>query len=140
MQDKPTGADSGPATPSRNDEDIRDQWSLLREVLDVNGSTGSRLLCRLLEDGRELGQPPPTHGNPHLCRSDRNQTRPSGYEPAPGVPLGYVGRGLKRFFRNRDRLRSAGICGACCPICCLSGPGLLRYLDSAKTAGARAER
>jgi hypothetical protein len=35
MQDKPTGADVGPAT-LRNDEDIRDQWSLLREVLDVN--------------------------------------------------------------------------------------------------------
>lgn len=34
MQDKPTGADVGPAT-LQNDEGIRDQWSL-REALDVN--------------------------------------------------------------------------------------------------------
>lgn len=44
----------------------------------------------------------------------------SDYEPEPGVPLGYAGHGFKRFSRNRDRLGSAGICGACCPICCPS--------------------
>lgn len=35
MQGKPIGADVDPAT-LRNDEDTPDQWSLLREVLDVN--------------------------------------------------------------------------------------------------------
>jgi len=43
----------------------------------------------------------------------------SDYEPEAGVLLDYVGHGFKRFSRDRDRLGSAGICGACCPICCL---------------------
>ena len=42
--------------------------------------------------------------------------------PSLGVPLDYVGHGFKRFSRDRDRLGSAGICGACCPICCPSRP------------------
>lgn len=48
----------------------------------------------------------------------------SAYEPGPGVPLGYVGHGFKRFSRDRDRRGSAGICGACCPICC---PSVIRF-------------
>lgn len=44
----------------------------------------------------------------------------SDYEPEPGVPLDYVGHGFKRFTRVRDRLRSAGVCGASCPISCPS--------------------
>lgn len=44
----------------------------------------------------------------------------SAYEPEPVAQLDYVELGFKRFSRNRGRLRSAGICGACCPIRCPS--------------------
>jgi hypothetical protein len=47
----------------------------------------------------------------------------SDYEPEPGVLLGYVGHGFKRFPRNRTTWRSAGIWGACCPIRCPSQTG-----------------
>jgi hypothetical protein len=40
----------------------------------------------------------------------------SAYVPDPVDPLGYVERVLERFPPDRDRLRSAGVCGACCPI------------------------
>jgi hypothetical protein len=41
----------------------------------------------------------------------------SDYEPEPGVPPNYVEHGFKQFSRDRDRLGSAGIRVACCPIC-----------------------
>lgn len=40
----------------------------------------------------------------------------SGYEEGPLAPLDYVEAILARFSRKRDRLGSAGICGACCPM------------------------
>ena len=44
--------------------------------------------------------------------------RPSGYELDSLTRLDYVELGFKRFSGERATWRSAGICGACCPICC----------------------
>jgi hypothetical protein len=54
----------------------------------------------------------------------------SGYEPEPGVPLDYVEHGFKRFSGDRDRLRSAEIRGASCPISCPSDLDSSQGLDA----------
>jgi len=41
--------------------------------------------------------------------------------PSLAPPLDYVGHGFKRFSPNPVTWGSAGVCGACCHICCPSG-------------------
>jgi hypothetical protein len=53
-------------------------------------------------------------------RSDRNPGAQPGHRGSPGVPLDYVGHGVKRFSGDRDRLGLAGVCGGSCPISCPS--------------------
>src|SRR5262245_16887031 len=54
-------------------------------------------------------------------RGRDSNPRPSGYEPDSLSRLDYVELGFKRFSRDRATWRSAGICGASCPISCPSG-------------------
>ena len=56
----------------------------------------------------------------------------TAHEPDPVDLPGYVERVLERFPPDRDRLRSAGVCGACCPICC---PGESVPTDKAAVVG-----
>jgi hypothetical protein len=69
----------------------------------------------------------PSCGCPRLRRPRRPAVWPQTergqawiYAIPPSGPLDYVGHRFKRFSRDRDRLESPGIRGACCSVCCSS--------------------
>jgi hypothetical protein len=76
---------------------------------------GPRYVQRRASSHTESGEAGPSS---ELQRGRNSNPRPSGYELDPGGRLDDVELGFKRFPRDRTTWRSAGICGACCPICC----------------------